>query len=209
MTLTQKQRRLRREIEKIASMITMDHWNIECYAPAQRTTYLEIMRDKLIRGEVVLKYTLLEEFLTNIICDFYFRRPAKGKTYRDLWKTKRFRIFVHYIMDETFLMKKLAAVDAIKRVPKDVSSALARINDTRNALAHTFFPQNRRRYVATKTVVHDGVPLFTSEGVEKFHHDVEVAEAYLMRRAFGVILEADPGADAAANKSMAKAFPTA
>ena len=39
--LTPKQRHLKHEIEEIASIISMDHWNILDYEQESRTTYLE------------------------------------------------------------------------------------------------------------------------------------------------------------------------
>jgi hypothetical protein len=186
MALTPKQRKLRQDIEKIASMVSMDHWNIEDYDPDARTVYLEIAKNRIVRSEVIIKYSLLEEFLTDIICNFYFRPPKKNKSYRELWKTKRFRLFVHYIMDELYLVKKLELVKAINAVPKDVRSALTRINDTRNAIAHSFFPENRRRHMSKRMLMHNGVNLFTPEGVEKFQQDFALAQAYLEKRAFGI-----------------------
>lgn len=67
-----------------------------------------------------------------------------------------------------FLGKKLSVVDAIKSVPIDVSKAIRRVNDVRNDIAHTFFPENRRRYIADKHVTYRGSPLFSIEGLEKF-----------------------------------------
>ena len=136
-SLTRKQRQLRKEIEKIASVISMDHWKIEGYeGPSEyRTEVLKGMKDQLVRSEVVMRYTLLDEFLTNIICDYYFRRKKRQVSYPTLWKTKPFKIFVHHLMDETYLLKKMAIVHAIKAIPSDVSSAIARINDVRNALS--------------------------------------------------------------------------
>src|SRR5262249_44288952 len=134
-------KRLRGEVEDIASAICMDVWNVEEYDPESREARLQVMKDHLVRGEVIGLYTLIDEFLTNIICDFYFRRRKKGTSYRRLWKTKRFRIFVHHIMDETSLLKKLTIVDAIEAVPNEVRNEITRINTVRNALAHSFFPK--------------------------------------------------------------------
>src|SRR5262245_8944736 len=121
----------------------MDAKNIERFVPgSQRTFLLHSMIDRLIRGEVVTRYTFVDELLTDIICNYYFKRPKVGH-YGRLWKTKKFQRFVHYLMDETFLLKKLAMVEEILAVPKEVSSAIKRINDTRNALAHSLFPENR------------------------------------------------------------------
>ena len=112
--LTRAENKLRSEIEAIASIVEMDIWNIEQHKRGpQRAYFLQEMKRKFVCAEVITRYTLLDEFLTDIICDYYFHRPNKKITYRRLWKTKHFKIFVHYIMDEAFLLKKLAAVEAI------------------------------------------------------------------------------------------------
>jgi hypothetical protein len=185
--LTRVERRLVSEIEEIASTVLMDFWNIEKnYEPESRQYRLRLMKDNFVRGDVILKYTLIDEFLTDMICDYYFRRPNKSKTgYRQLWRTKHFKIFVHYLMDEMFLLKKLAAVEAITKVPSDVSKAIKRINDIRNALAHSFFPENRRRYMADKKVLYRGAHLFTVRGVQLFNEDYEIAEDFLIDKVFG------------------------
>ncbi len=182
MPLTEKQKRLRTEIEAISKEVRMDFWNIENYKqpPFDRTALLQITKDKLVRSHVIIKYALIEECLTDIICNYYFHRQAKqNTTYAALWRTKRFRTFVHYLMEEMFLLKKLALVDAIRTVPKDVSSAIQRINDVRNAIAHSLFPENRRRYRSTKKLMYSGEELFSIQGVEKFNQDCGVAEKWL------------------------------
>jgi hypothetical protein len=186
MALTSTQRPLLKEIEGIASSISMDHWNIENYEKERRTVQLVLIKNQLVRSEVIMKYTLIDELLNDIICNYYFRR-GKGKkpVYRELWRTKRFSVFVHFILDETFLIKKLTIVDAIRAVPKKVRKAIHRINDIRNALAHSFFPENRRRYSTHKGVLYNGVYLFTKEGVEKFEEDVDIANEYLWKRWLG------------------------
>jgi hypothetical protein len=42
----------------------MDHWNILDYEEEARTPILEKMKQKLIRGEIIMKYTLIDEFLS-------------------------------------------------------------------------------------------------------------------------------------------------
>ncbi|HZQ12701.1 MAG TPA: hypothetical protein VFB31_07825 [Pseudolabrys sp.] len=183
--LTRTQRKLHSEVEEIAAAVRMDVWNIERYSepPFSRTALLKIMKDKLVRSHVIIKYALIDEYLTDVICNYYFYRQArKNTTYRELWRTKRFEIFVHHLMDEMFLLKKLSVVDAIKGVPSEVSSAIQRINDIRNALAHSLFPENRRRYMAYKKVIYSGKDLFTVEGVNKFNEDCALAERWLQKK---------------------------
>jgi hypothetical protein len=118
-----------------------------------------------------------------VICDYYFRRK-KGEHFGRLWRTKHFKIFVHFLMDETFLPKKLAMVRAIKKVPANVYNSIMRINDVRNVLAHSLFPQNRRRYMAEKKVTYKGADLFTRAGVLKLHEDYNIAYKYFEKMVF-------------------------
>jgi hypothetical protein len=184
--LTRAEKKLRSEIEDIASSVEMDIWNIEQHERGLDRVYaLQEMKRKFVRAEIVTRYTLIDEFLTCIICDYYFHRPNKAISYRSLWKTTHFKIFVHFLMDEVFVLKKLAAVEAITKVPRDVSTAIKRINDVRNAFAHSFFPENRRRYMREKKIIYRGSDLFTLKGVETFQEDYEVARAFLAPRIFG------------------------
>jgi hypothetical protein len=71
-------------------------------------------------------------------------------------------------------------------IPSPVKSAIARINDVRNAIAHSFFPENRRQYKAQKKVMYRDANIFTKEGVTKFSEDAHRAQDYLIQQAFGV-----------------------
>ena len=184
MGLTRTELKLRAEVEEIAFVIDLDFWAIEeHYKPEYRKFKLQWMRDKLVRAEVIHCYTMIDEFLTDVICDYYFRRK-KGEHYGRLCKTKRFKVFVHYLMDETFPQKKLALVQSIKDVPTKVSSSIMRINDVRNAIAHSLFPQNRRRYMPEKKVMYQGVELFSRDGVLKLHEDYNLVYKYFEKKGF-------------------------
>lgn len=75
--LTTTQRRLQKEIEEIASAVNMDHWNILGYEPESRTTYLRLVKRKLVIGDIIIKYTLIDEALGVIISHYYFQKPKK------------------------------------------------------------------------------------------------------------------------------------
>jgi hypothetical protein len=184
--LTKAEQELRSEIEQIAAAIEMDVWDVEDHVPGpSRRYYLQEMKRKFVKSEVIERYTLIDEFLTDIICDYYFSRPNKSISYRSRWRTKHFRIFVHFLTDEMFLLRKLATVEAILTVPTVVSKAIKRINDVRNALAHSFFPENRRRYMANKEVTYNGRNLFSLEGIQKFQEDYEIARDFLAKKVSG------------------------
>ena len=135
-----------------------------------------------------MRYTLIDEFLTDIICHYYFEMPTKQFSFSKLWRTKKFQIFVHYFMDETYLLKKMTIVNAIKEIPSPIKSTIARINVVRNAIAHSFFPENRRQYKSYKKVMYKNADIFTKEGITKFLDDAQSAQDYLIQRQFGLNL---------------------
>jgi hypothetical protein len=49
-----------------------------------RSYILEAMKQHLIRGQIIMKYTLIDEFLSVIICHFYFRKPKEPFTFTRL-----------------------------------------------------------------------------------------------------------------------------
>jgi hypothetical protein len=181
--LTAKQRRLQREIAEISEFIGMDHWNISQYPKEARTATLGVIKMQIVRGEIITKYTLIDEFLTVIICHYYFQRPKKNVSFRALWKTKKFQIFNHYIMDDTYLLQKMRVVRAIGEIPPEVRTAIERINAVRNGIAHSFFPENRRQYTEYKKVMYRDEDIFTKSGMERFHEDFDLIKNYLWERA--------------------------
>ena len=171
-----------REIEEIASAINMNHWDILKYDPESRTPYLRLMKDKLVRSEIIQKYTWIDENLTLIITHFYFgRRDPLPK----LWRTKRFRIFRHYMMDEAYILGKTRVVDAIGKIPSQIRQKIERINALRNAIAHGFFPGERRQYAKYKKAMYQGFDIYSRQGLQKLQKDFEDVADYLVSRAYG------------------------
>lgn len=185
--LTPTQRRLLDEIKEISESVQMDHWNILNYEQDARTPILGVMKQKLIRAEIIMKYTLIDEVLSVIISNYYFRRDQNTQsTFRRLWRTKKFQLFMNYFLDEAYLLNKMRMVHEIKALPSDVRNAVERINAVRNAIAHSFFPENRRQYKAQKMVMYQNAHMFSKEGIAKFLEDARRVEAHLFHQAFGV-----------------------
>jgi hypothetical protein len=182
--LTRKQRLLLKEVQEFATLVNLDHGNILDYEPETRPTYLGLMKIRMVRGEVVIKYSLVDEYLSAIICNYFFRRKQRRSTFRRLWKTNRFRIFNHHVLDELYVLQKMRLVDAISPLPSDVKKAINRINALRNDLAHSFFPENRRHHMSNKKVTYDDVDIHTREGLERFLEDFARIRDCLEQRAF-------------------------
>ena len=169
-----KQRQLRDEIEEISSIIGIKFWDIKKFGSKQQLSRLKDVKDKLIRGQVITSYTMLDEFLSHIIANKLFDTgdtPAKQQ---------KFELFFHYISDSMYLLQKLKLVDAITKVPKEIRKTITTTNDLRNALAHSYFPELRREYKGQKKVLYRGVDIFTPAGIQAFKKDVDAANDYFL-----------------------------
>ena len=176
--LTKKQREMVAELRHLTSTLGLDFDKIITEAePEARTTLLQLARDQLTRSAVILKYVLMDEFLSAVIRWHYF---GKKRGFLELWKTKRFKSFNYFILEKLFLLQKLDLVRSIHDTPKWVSSDLAALNELRNGIAHSFFPQNRRRKPEWK-----GQSVFTREGCDRFLEDTQKLTDFFVERFWG------------------------
>jgi len=170
-TLTKKQRALVAELREMRSLMQLGFEEIEEFPKDARTVALEVMRNKLVRGQVIVWYTLVDEFLTNRICRFFF---GKKRSFPVLWKTKRFKFFNYYVIEQLSLLPKLRLVKAVTAVPKGISADIEQLNALRNALAHAFFPENLRFAKPNWK----GKTVFGIDGFKHLHEDAHKIFAY-------------------------------
>lgn len=164
--MTPKQKRLFQELEDIVSHLGLDYREIRDYEEAARTLHLERIKRHLIRGEVVGEYTLIDEFLNNRLCRYFF---GKKRSFIQLWKTQKFKNFNHYVIEQLSLLEKLRFARAISNIPRQVAAEIERINSLRNGLAHSFFPENLR----SSKPVWKGKDIFTLHGLIQFGEDMK------------------------------------
>jgi hypothetical protein len=152
---------------------------------------LALAVNKMVIAEVVSQYTLIDEMLAEILVRYFFDIEPDVLQFEKAWNTEKFRIFVHHILDEMFLLKKLNVVQAIGPVPSEVSKIISRINAVRNGLAHSFFPENRKENRGTGKVLYSGADIRSLEGLRRFKDDAETAYRYLYERVYGPALGRD------------------
>lgn len=171
--LTSRQKSLVNELRQLMTLLQLDVDDILSHTSGKwRTTHLEIARDKLIRGQVVVWYTYVDELLNVALCRYFFGRRAD---FIKLWKTKRFKHFNHYILETLTLLEKLAFVRAIHEVPKAIVRNIEQLNAVRNGVAHAFFPQNLRR----NRPEYKGRKVLSLEGMTLLKADFETITAYI------------------------------
>jgi hypothetical protein len=79
----------------------------------------------------------------------------------------------------------METVHAIRSVPSEVRSTIYRVNALRNALAHSFFPENRKEYRKAGRVLYLEKDIRSPDGLHTFILDCEPSTSYLARRAYG------------------------
>lgn len=184
MSLTRVQKRKVDQIKEIAELIGVDFWNVEKEPDNDvRNALLGICSDLLVRAGVVSEYVLIDELLSNLICNHFFDRK---KTNVQLWRRKSFQNFNYYILEEMPLLRKLALASAIRTIPKPIRGKIKEINTVRNAIAHSFFPSNKREYKSSKKVLYKGQDVFTVEGMKRLSEDAGDVISYLCRLVYGV-----------------------
>ena len=114
-----------------------------------------------------------------LICDYFFE---KNKSYIKLWKTKKFRNFNYFILEKLYLLNKLELVKEITNIPKNIISDLFKINDLRNGLVHSFFPQNLRR----NKPFYKGKNIFSIEGITLFVNDTKKIKQFFTQVIFKI-----------------------
>lgn len=181
--LTKSQAKLRKKALELAELARIDFWNAEEWDKAARTPLLEMAINRIVIVVVISEYTLIDDTLATILCREYFKETGKKEFI--FWKKKNFRIFVQYILDEMYLLKKMEAVHAIKSLPKELREILRKLNAIRNALAHSFFPENRKEYRQTRKVLYREKDIRTPEGLALLRADTHRAFIYLAKRAYG------------------------
>jgi len=173
--LTKKQRELVDELDQLFEWCALDYRNIEEYEPESRTTYLTIIKNQIIRSHMIMDYTVVDEFLNWEICLYQFGRKSK---FKQLWRTKKFQRFNHYVIEGLSLLQKLRYVKSFVKIPKKVVADIERLNSLRNGLAHSFFPENLR----TSKPIWKGKNIFSLDGVKSFSVDVQKIKDFFSAR---------------------------
>ena len=164
--LTAVQRKLVKEVNEIADLFNLSVSAILNEEPDSWTSRLRVAKDQLVRSQVIMSYTLVDEFLNMQLAHYFFGRE---NGFIKLWRTKRFRLFNYHVLEELSLLQKLRFAKAIKPIPKDIVADIERLNALRNGLAHAFFPENLKKVKPEWK----GRSILTIEALQQFSDDMQ------------------------------------
>jgi hypothetical protein len=70
--LTCSQKKLLAELRQIGELTRLDYENIIDYDPDERGPRLRLMKNQLIRSQIIIDYTFADEMLGAAICHYFF-----------------------------------------------------------------------------------------------------------------------------------------
>jgi len=177
-SLTKSQKNLITEIDQIVESAGLDYKNVENLENEARIAILRNIKDQVVRSTIIMDYVLIDEHLCQIIINYYF---GSNSSSIKLWRTKKFKLFNYYILEKLYLVNKLDHAKEIINFPSGIISKIKKINDLRNALAHSFFPENRR-----VTVSYENKSVYNLDGFKKYQNDVDEVMKFLAEKVWKV-----------------------
>lgn len=136
----------------------------------------------MVIGFVIETYTLVDDLLSDIIGNIYLSDYLSDNDV-EFWDSNPLASFVHNVLDVLYPLQKLRVIDDVEAIPKQHRATVERLNELRNALAHSFFPEQRRSYRRSGVVQYKGEDIFTVKGLMLFDDDRDELLSYLWQRA--------------------------
>ena len=96
-----------------------------------------------------------------------------------MWNDKRFKHFIHYMLDEMYVLQKMRVVHSFTPIPSKFRDTIQRLNTLRNAIAHSLHPEARREHESDKKVLYRKRDIFSTEGMRVFVSDFDSLFHYL------------------------------
>jgi hypothetical protein len=152
------------ELDELKEMSKFSEIDFSKFATMTTTDFNLRMRqakDRCVRAAVIEAYVMIDEMLNRIISSHFL-----GKT------ASKAKLFKEYVLDELYILKKLALVQQFHDLDKGVASSIKQLNDVRNAVAHGFDPKKRRQFVDKGGVLFKRKDLYTPAGHQFFRKDM-------------------------------------
>jgi hypothetical protein len=184
MPLTRRQKSKVKELEEISKIAHVDFWNVKDSSDDDdvKDIVLDLAKNRLIRADIIFSYVLTDQLLSELIARHFF---DPQKTVRELWETPKFKHFSYHVLEGMSLLRKLALVKEFWQIPKPIEDIITRMNVIRNAIAHVFFPMDKKDFIKIGTVTYKGKDIFTLEGLKVFDDDTNKAVGCLADLAYG------------------------
>lgn len=134
-------------------------------------------KKKIITMMVLGEYLQIDSKMSVLVTNFFFRH-CQGTTWeavQAIVTTHEFEVFQAKIVNEMPFLRKLSILKEIYDIPKDIVSKVNKLNDLRNAIAHSLVPENLEH----NRTLYNEQSIFTNDGIKVFLTDVQSVMDFL------------------------------
>lgn len=172
MVLTKKQQRLADEVTYLLDVLQFPP-DLGKFDRSSWTFHLESSKRSLVATAVLHHYLVIDACLDNVIYHEFFPR---GRSIAQLASTARFVAFNYFMLERLYLVQKVQLARTTTRMPTKLYKDLLALNELRNAVAHSLYPEKRRVQSRWK-----GVDIYSRDGFDHFWDDMCDAVDFFVR----------------------------
>ncbi len=166
------------EIDSLLKLVNLQKITDKGPSDIYTFTNLEGQKRQLIRMMILESYLQIDAKMSILVTDFLFHHcQDKHEDMVKITNSKEYLVFTDKLLKEMPFIRKVVVIKGFIAVPSDITSNLNKINDLRNAIAHSLIPEN----LGNERVLYKGKKVFSLEGAKLFNKDVSKIMTYLQK----------------------------
>jgi len=139
---------------------------------------LESQQKQLVNNIILNTYLQINSKLDILISNFFFNHCQNNyEPVVEITTSDRFRVFQSHILDEMPFLRKLSILKTYTIIPKEIIKNIEKINDLRNAVAHSLIPEKLRN----DRTLYLGKSIYTKEGIKLFYKEAGRTLGFLQK----------------------------
>lgn len=137
---------------------------------------IEKQKRRIITMMVLGEYLQIDSKMSVLVTNFFFKHcQGTWEATQSIVETTEFEVFQKKIVNEMPFLRKLSILKEIYEIPKDIVSKVNKVNDLRNAIAHSLVPENLEH----NRTLYNEQSIFTNAGIKAFLTDVQSVMDFL------------------------------
>lgn len=169
-TLTPEKQHFLGEVEEIHELFG---WSLERFQRGHdMISGAQELLKKMVLAEVLIGYTKIDHGFAELI-------EARFNTVQS-------KTFSQFVVDDTYLLKKMGLVQAVAKLPSDLVKIVHKVNSIRNVLAHSYHPETRKEAKEGKLLYQD-VDIHTKHGLILYGRDTSWVDTCLFQILNGAV----------------------
>ncbi len=139
---------------------------------------LDGQQKQLVNNIILNTYLQINLKLDILVSNFFFNHCQNNyEPVVEITTSNRFKVFQSYILDEMPFLRKLSILKTFTVIPKEVIKNIEKINDLRNAVAHSLIPEKLKN----DRTLYSGKSIYTKEGINLFNKEVRITLNFLQK----------------------------